>query len=1262
MTSIFPTIFDPLPTEHIPGLHCALFSIQYSCARSWIDSGLEVDTIIGHSFGQLTALCIAGSLSLRDTLLLVSSRAHAIQDLWGTESGAMLSVEGAASEIDGLLQANPDCKAELACRNGPRNFVIAGTNAEIDDLEQSAAKSSILPKLKTKRLETSHAFHSRLTEPILSDLSKVAQGMTFHKPRIQIETCSQGSAWQTIDSSKIIAHTRDPVYFHDAVQRIKSRVKSAIWLDAGCGPSVIHLVKKSLEDGSEAGHHFQALDLGKPNAQSILSRATCKLWGKGSNVNFWLFHPSQTREYSQINLPPYQFNRTRHWIDYKEAGATSAQQAESPATTVLQALLQRLESHDSRATLFLVNIGHQDYQFCARGHAVSDQPLCPASMYVELVLQATRQCSPQTHDTGAMLLESLVMSSPLGVNASANVFLELSGTGVNENKWQFCLYTKGYSNEADKKVHASGSVSAQSLNDQRIQLRLRQIKRLVGSKRCNQVEFCPSANGLQGNTVYSSFSRVVTYADYYRYINKVYAIDREVVGHVRRTRTGLSPLNGFVSDPLLMDNFLQVAGIHVNCLTDCKPGDVFLCISISEVLFSATCHEVLKEDVEWTVFSNFEVAEESVLTNDILVLHPASGDVVFAILGAQFKRVPLNSLARTLAKINVNHEEIQNRSAISPSIGNSSREPSIFTESPSASTPRTLAAADDEENRADGVPSSVDQVTQTLRKLLSEIMASPIRDITANSSLSDLGVDSLLITEVIGEISKQFGIDLTIEELQQLNDLRSIAGRLLPTNIASNGHQRHLSNEDQDAVHQHSPLPRHPGTTPGDRSNPQIAIQAQARFDVLGTYDEFAQQAQFSAFCSKVYPFQSELVTAYIVEAFESLGCRLQSIPHNRPIPDIDVDSKHLKLKSQLYKALEDAELIHRTNEKSQDFLRTSVAVPQQPAETLKDVILARLPQHSSEHILLHSTASRLAECLTNRADPIALMFGSSQARELLEDVYTNAPMFKAGNTLLAKYLREVLKYTKVDRPIEILELGAGTGGTTGYLLNAFKDLNVNINYTFTDLSSSLVAAAKKKFAKYPFMEYTVLDIEKDPTVDLQGQYDIIISTNCIHATRNLTRSSSNIKHLLQPSGVLCLVELTRNLYWFDLVFGLLQGWWLFDDDREHVLASEHQWWHCLEQAGYRWIDWSTGEAPESEILRIIVASPSNSIASTPRPHAAPRPKTDSATRETMFITKQDGTDLFADIHYPKPGHGGVESPRPIGKGNSLSQPFTTPI
>lgn len=181
-------------------------------------------------------------------------------------------------------------------------------------------------------------------------------------------------------------------------------------------------------------------------------------------------------------------------------------------------------------------------------------------------------------------------------------------------------------------------------------------------------------------------------------------------------------------------------------------------------------------------------------------------------------------------------------------------------------------------------------------------------------------------------------------------------------------------------------------------------------------------------------------------------------------------------------------------------------------------------------------------------------------------------------------------KLPKNGEPLCILEMGGGTGGTTSKLIPLLDRLGVPVKYTFTDLSPSLVAAGRKRFKKYPFMQFKVLDIEAEPNESLLESQHVILATNCVHATRDLHVSLANIKRLLRPDGFLLLLEMTEQAPWCDFIFGLVDGWWLFQDDREYVLAPATYWEKTLHSVGYGHVDWTEGDLPESSLQRLIMA------------------------------------------------------------------------
>ncbi len=368
----------------------------------------------------------------------------------------------------------------------------------------------------------------------------------------------------------------------------------------------------------------------------------------------------------------------------------------------------------------------------------------------------------------------------------------------------------------------------------------------------------------------------------------------------------------------------------------------------------------------------------------------------------------------------------------------------------------------------------------------------------------------------------------------------------------------------------------------------------QTAFDLVNKrLATFEDEAGTSDFWNAVYPAQRKLVLAFINEAFAQLGCPLSAMAPGMPLPyPPAVLAKHQRvLNGALFGILEDGGLVERQGDR---YLRTTAIVDPTPATLVYENLLREHPLHGNTHRLLHATGSQFAECLSGGADPIRILFGKN--KDLLQDFYTNAPMSVAASKLLASLLQDV--FSKIShaetRPVEILEVGAGLGGTTKFVLDMLTASGIPFKYVFTDISASFFAAAKARYkdltAAAGSIEYLVLDIEKPPPQHLQHRFDAVISTNCIHATKDLVVSCSNTRKLLRAGGFLALVEFTTRLYWLDLVFGLLDGWWLFEDDRKHCTANEAVWKAKLEASGFDEVLWVKGEGGRKPNPQLIVA------------------------------------------------------------------------
>ncbi|MEL6354436.1 MAG: type I polyketide synthase, partial [Cyanobacteria bacterium J06627_28] len=137
----------------------ALFSIQYALAQLWQSWGIQPEVLLGHSIGEYAVACTAGIFSLADAIQLVVARGRLMQAL--PTGGGMLAVMSTPEQILPLLPSG----VELAAINGPDNTVVSGTLTALDTLKRDLESRDI----QVTPLRVSHAFHSALMEPMLTE-------------------------------------------------------------------------------------------------------------------------------------------------------------------------------------------------------------------------------------------------------------------------------------------------------------------------------------------------------------------------------------------------------------------------------------------------------------------------------------------------------------------------------------------------------------------------------------------------------------------------------------------------------------------------------------------------------------------------------------------------------------------------------------------------------------------------------------------------------------------------------------------------------------------------------------------------------------------------------------------------------------------------------------------------------------------------------------------------------------------------------------
>ncbi|MEM7050084.1 MAG: type I polyketide synthase [Acidobacteriota bacterium] len=223
-------------------------------------------------------------------------------------------------------------------------------------------------------------------------------------------------------------------------------------------------------------------------------------------------------------------------------------------------------------------------------------------------------------------------------------------------------------------------------------------------------------------------------------------------------------------------------------------------------------------------------------------------------------------------------------------------------------------------------------------------------------------------------------------------------------------------------------------------------------------------------------------------------------------------------------------------------------------------------PQHRAELDLLARCGRRLGAVLVGEQDPLELLFPGGSLQEA-EEVYGRSPFAEAFNgaarEVVARWVGE-----RGNRPLRVLEVGAGTGATTAALLEVLPQ--DDLDYLFTDIGPLFLQRAAERFAARPAVRFARFDIESDALP--AGSFDLVVASNVLHATADLRQTLARVEECLADDGLLLLIEGTPGRRWADLTFGMTDGWWRrrdLDLRPDHPLLAPQSWCQLLAEVGF---------------------------------------------------------------------------------------------
>ncbi|HEY6802399.1 MAG TPA: SDR family oxidoreductase [Pyrinomonadaceae bacterium] len=294
----------------------ALFAIEYSLARMLLTWGVKPVAMIGHSFGEYVAACLAGVFSPADGLRLVAERGRLVGTI---DAGAMSSVQLPAAEVRAMLSPG----LALASINSNSLCVVSGPTAEIAQLEEQLQQKEI----PWRRLHIAHASHCALVEPVIETYLEVLRSIKFNPPTIPFISNVTG-AWITAaeatDPHYWARHLRQTVQFADGLKEL-CKEKGTVLIELGPGRVLSSLVAQN----SNGGPPPKAVSFLRhvTEAQSdvaVLMQAIGRMWQEGVTINWRSFYAPQQRQ--RLPLPTYPFERQRFWLEPRANQSTASTQ------------------------------------------------------------------------------------------------------------------------------------------------------------------------------------------------------------------------------------------------------------------------------------------------------------------------------------------------------------------------------------------------------------------------------------------------------------------------------------------------------------------------------------------------------------------------------------------------------------------------------------------------------------------------------------------------------------------------------------------------------------------------------------------------------------------------------------------------------------------------------------------------------------------------------------------------------------------------
>ncbi|CAJ1496945.1 SDR family NAD(P)-dependent oxidoreductase [[Mycobacterium] kokjensenii] len=419
--------------QHTSFAQPALFAVEMGLARLWQSWGIEPDVVLGHSVGQYAAACVAGVFGLEDGARLMAERGRLFGAL--PAGGRMVAVFADAARVEEGAKAFP--RVSVAAYNGP-NTVLSGP---AEDLEQVAAAFGE-DAVRCSWLQTSHAFHSELLDPVLDEFEAYAGTLQYAVPTLPLVCNRTGTVLMAdtpLDAQYWRRHSRQPVQFAESVRTVAG-LGCSVLMELGPQPVLTGNAIQVWPEHLAAPRAIVSLRKGIGDRRQIAD-ALAGAYVSGHRPDFGALHRSSGR----VELPTYPFQRRRFWP--RSSGVT----VDGPVVSGILGSAKDLASGDSVYTSRL-SVKSQPW---LADHVIYGTVVVPGATYAAMALAAV---GPPARVKDVFFYEPIILpeKSSREVQLTLHPLEDGAASGAG---WNFRVHSRPYGvHDAEWALNADGVV------------------------------------------------------------------------------------------------------------------------------------------------------------------------------------------------------------------------------------------------------------------------------------------------------------------------------------------------------------------------------------------------------------------------------------------------------------------------------------------------------------------------------------------------------------------------------------------------------------------------------------------------------------------------------------------------------------------------------------------------------------------------------------------------------------------------------------